>query len=176
MYASLSNNVINDNDMTGCTFRALAASCAAAFVLSAKGQQILMFVTAMSISGSCAFLMDYNFFLSEPRWGLCKSRLRPIDNPITGAVWTHAGNHSFKEFPVKIQRGRYFSGEKIKLPWDRLILDIGMSETISAVIDKNSKSPQINAKFKHLPWHDNWAFSVCWWRSCDTVQSSGAVE
>lgn len=67
MYASLSNNVINDNDMTGCMFRALAASCAAAFVLSAKGQQILTFVTVMSISGSCAFLMDYNFFLSEPR-------------------------------------------------------------------------------------------------------------
>lgn len=67
MYASLSNNVINDNDITGCMFTAVAACCTAAFVLSAKGKQILTSVTVMSISGSCAFLMDYNFFLSEPR-------------------------------------------------------------------------------------------------------------
>lgn len=30
----------------------------------------------------CGFLVDYNLFLSERRWGLFRSRLRPIDNPI----------------------------------------------------------------------------------------------
>lgn len=63
-------------------FTVPTASCTAAFVLYAQGEQRYQHSLVTVISGSCGFLMDYNFFLSEPRWGLCVSRLRPIDNPI----------------------------------------------------------------------------------------------
>lgn len=41
--------------------------------------------------------MDYNSFFLESRWGRNISRLRPIDNPITDAVWTHSREWSFIE-------------------------------------------------------------------------------
>lgn len=67
-------------------------------------------VTVLIVSGSCGFLMDYNLFLSEPRWGLCISRLRPIDNPITAPFeLTWVTIHSNKQFPLIFYEGiQYF--------------------------------------------------------------------
>lgn len=58
---------------------------------------VLTFATIMIVSVSHGFLMDYNLFLSEPRWGLCISRLRPIDNPITALFELTRVYHSFTQ-------------------------------------------------------------------------------
>lgn len=62
------------------------------------------------IYGLCVFLMDYNFFFLESRWGRNISRLRPIDNPITDAVEaSHTRDRRFssdKDIYVRTADGR----------------------------------------------------------------------